>query len=72
MLQLYTPLRTTGLKSWNLFEEVLQRVLRSLTFVCYTLVKQVSTEPLHFRDLVQDYFLEMHELGEGEEFFQIN
>lgn len=60
MLQLYTPETTTDLKSWNLFEEVLQRVLRSLLFVCYVLVKQVSAETLHFRDLVKDYFLEMY------------
>lgn len=60
MLQLYTPETTTDLKSWNLFEEVLQRVLRSLPFVCYVLVKHVPTEPLHFRDLVQDCFLEIY------------
>lgn len=60
MLQLYTPETTTDLKSWNLFEEVLQRVLRSLPFLCHILAKEVSTEPLHFRDLVQDYFLEIY------------
>lgn len=49
MLQLYTPETTTDLKSRNIFEEVLQRVLRLLPCVCYMLVKQVSTEPLHFR-----------------------
>lgn len=52
MLQLHT-LETTTEDFKSLFEEVLQRILRSLPFVCYIFAEQV-------RVLVKNYLLEMY------------